>query len=85
MIEDMTIRKLFIAGWRTFLRNYAPDIAAMNPFVVPTIGFDLLYVLVIVRLAAETLSGSMPQLIRLRNGSHTRSPGHSRGMRRRAT
>jgi hypothetical protein len=37
-------------GWRTFLRNHAPDIAAMDLFVVPTIGFDLLYALVIVRL-----------------------------------
>jgi hypothetical protein len=46
-------------AWRTFLRNHAPDIAAMDLSVVPTIGFDLLYVLVIVRLAAETLSGSM--------------------------
>jgi hypothetical protein len=27
-------------GWRTFLRNHAPDIAAMDLFVVPTIGFD---------------------------------------------
>ena len=30
-------------GWRTFLRNQAPDIAAMDLFIVPTIGFDLLY------------------------------------------
>src|SRR5215471_3431268 len=30
-------------GWRTFLRNHAPHIAAMDLFVVPTIGFDLLY------------------------------------------
>jgi transposase InsO family protein len=37
-------------GWRTFLHNHAPDIAAMDLFVVPTIGFDLLYVLIIVRL-----------------------------------
>ena len=35
-------------GWRAFLRNHAPDIAAMDLFVVPTIGFDLLYALVIV-------------------------------------
>src|SRR3981189_1151651 len=42
-------------GWRTFLRNHAPDIAAMDLFVVPTIGFDLLYVLVIVRLARRDL------------------------------
>jgi hypothetical protein len=26
-------------GWKTFLRNHAPDIAAMDLFVVPTIGF----------------------------------------------
>ena len=37
-------------GWRTFLRNHAPDIAAMDLFVVPTLGFDLLYAFVIVRL-----------------------------------
>src|SRR4030095_780509 len=37
-------------GWKTFLRNHAPDIAAMDLFVAPTIGFDLLYALVIVRL-----------------------------------
>src|SRR5436853_187227 len=41
--------------WRTFLRNHAPDIAATDLFVVPTIGFDLLYVLVIVRLARRDL------------------------------
>jgi transposase InsO family protein len=42
-------------GWRTFLRNHAPDIAAMDLFVVPTIAFDLLYVLVVVRLARRDL------------------------------
>src|SRR5258705_1015746 len=29
-------------GWKTFLRNHAPDIAAMDLFVVPTFGFKLL-------------------------------------------
>jgi hypothetical protein len=33
--------------WRTFLLNHAPDIAAMDLFVVPTINFDLLYALVV--------------------------------------
>ena len=42
-------------GWRTFLRNHAPDIAAMDLFVVPTITFDLLYALVIVRLDRRDL------------------------------
>lgn len=37
-------------GWRAFLRNHASDIAAMDLFVAPTIGFDLLYVFIIVRL-----------------------------------
>src|SRR2546427_13189833 len=32
----------------TFLRNHAPNIAAMDLFVVPTIAFNLLHVLVIV-------------------------------------
>src|SRR5882672_6991372 len=42
-------------GWRTFLRNHAPDIAAMDLFLVPTIGFDLLYAFVIVRLGRRDL------------------------------
>jgi transposase InsO family protein len=37
-------------AWRAFLRNHAPDIAAMDLFVVPTIGFGMLYCFVIVRL-----------------------------------
>src|SRR6266404_4633718 len=41
--------------WRTFLRNHAPDIAAMDLFVVPTIGFKLLYGFVIVRLGRRDL------------------------------
>jgi hypothetical protein len=44
-------------GWRTFLRNHAPDIAAMDLFVVPTVGFDLLYAFVIVRLDRRDLVG----------------------------
>ena len=42
-------------GWRTFLHNHAPDIVAMDLFVVPTIGFDLLYAFVIVRLDRRDL------------------------------
>src|SRR5271169_2101028 len=42
-------------GWRTFLRNHAPDMAAMDLFVVPTIGFKLLYSFVIVRLHRRDL------------------------------
>ena len=34
-------------GWNTFLRNHADGIAAMDLFVVPTVGFRLLYGLLI--------------------------------------
>jgi transposase InsO family protein len=42
-------------GWCTFLRNHAPDIAVMDLFVVPTIGFNLLYAFVVVRLGRRDL------------------------------
>ena len=42
-------------NWGTFLHNHMPHIAAMDLFVVPTIGFKLLYALVIVRLARREL------------------------------
>jgi transposase InsO family protein len=42
-------------GWRTFLRNHAPEIAAMDLFVVPTIGLKLLYGFVIVRIHRRDL------------------------------
>jgi len=37
------------------LRNQASDMAAMDLFVVPTIGFDLLYAFVIIRLSRREL------------------------------
>src|SRR5882762_6047111 len=42
-------------GWRTFLRNHSPDIAATDLFVAPTLGFDVLYAFIIVRLARRDL------------------------------
>jgi transposase InsO family protein len=42
-------------GWCTFLRNHVPEIAAMDLFVVPTIGFDLLYAFIIIRLDRRDL------------------------------
>ena len=42
-------------GWRAFLRNHTQDIAAMDLFVVPTIGFGLLYAYIIVRLHRREL------------------------------
>jgi hypothetical protein len=42
-------------GWRTFLRNHRREVAAMDLFVVPTIGFDLLYAFIIIRLDCRDL------------------------------
>jgi transposase InsO family protein len=42
-------------GWKTFLCNHFPDIGAVDLFVVPTIGFKLLYGLVIIRLRRRHL------------------------------
>jgi hypothetical protein len=42
-------------GWKTFLRKNFPDIGAIDMFVVPTIGFKLLYGLVIITLQRRRL------------------------------
>jgi hypothetical protein len=41
--------------WKTFLRNHAAGIGAMDFLVVPTVGFRLLFVLVILRLERRRL------------------------------
>ena len=53
-IAQSTVAKYMARGrrppsqsWKTFLRNHAAGIAAMDLLVVPTIGFSFLYVLVI--------------------------------------
>ena len=67
-------------GWRTFLHNHAPDIAAMDLFVVPTIGFKLLYGFVIVRIDRRDLIRINVTANR-RSGSHVKSRRHFLGMR----
>jgi transposase InsO family protein len=42
-------------GWRAFLRNHTAHIAAIDLFVIPTIGFKLLYGLVILGLERRRL------------------------------
>ncbi len=42
-------------GWKTFLRNHAPEIASIDLFVVHTISFKLHYGLVILRQARRRL------------------------------
>src|ERR1700716_3862859 len=61
-------------GWRTFLRNQAPDIAATDLFVVPTIGFRMLYGFVIVRLDRRDLVWINVTTNPMAEGLHVRSP-----------
>ena len=42
-------------GWKTFLRNHADGIVAMDMFVVPTVSFGLLYGLLILQHARREL------------------------------
>jgi transposase InsO family protein len=42
-------------GWKTFLRNHADGIAAMDLFVVPTVSFRLLYGLLIMGLGRRQI------------------------------
>jgi hypothetical protein len=60
-----------------------PDIAAMDLFVVPTLGFDLLYAFVIVRL--DRRDPVWINVIPRPNGLRVKSPRHSPGTRHRAT
>ena len=55
-VGETTVAKYMAKGerpscqtWKTFLRNHAAGIAAMDFLVVPTIGFRLLYALVLLR------------------------------------
>ena len=56
-VAQSTVAKYMVRGrrppsqsWKTFLRNHGANIAAMDLMVVPTIGFRLLYVLIILGL-----------------------------------
>jgi hypothetical protein len=68
-------------GWKTFLRNHAPNTAAMDLFVVPTVGFKLLYGIVIMRLGRRRLMWTNART-RPQNGSRSRSPRLFPGIRR---
>jgi transposase InsO family protein len=55
-VAQSTVAKYMARGgrgrsqtWKTFLRNHAAGIAAMDFLIVPTVGFKLLFVLVILR------------------------------------
>jgi transposase InsO family protein len=56
-IAQSSVAKYMVkrAGPPSHLRNHVPEIAAMDLFVVPTIGFDLLYAFIIIRLDRRDL------------------------------
>jgi hypothetical protein len=60
-------------GWKTFLRNHADGIAAIDLFVVPTISFRLLYGLLIVGMVEGRFCGLASHRIQPPNGSQIRS------------
>jgi hypothetical protein len=68
-------------GWRTFLRNHAPDIAAMDLFVAPAIGFNLLYGFILVRLARRRLVWVAVTANPTESGLPARSARHFLGTR----
>ena len=71
--------------WGTFLCSHLPQIAAMDRFGVPTIGFNLLHVLVIVRLARRELVCINVTAPPTAEWIHGRLPKPSPGMRSHAT
>ena len=72
-------------GWRTFLRNHVLEVAAMDLFVVPTIGFDLLYAFIIIRLDRRALVWINVTTNPTAEWIAQQITKHSLGMRRRAT
>jgi hypothetical protein len=58
-----------VSNGAPFRRNHLPEVAAIDLFVIPTIGFDLLYAFIIIRLDRRDSSGSTSLQIRQQNGS----------------
>ena len=79
-VAQSTVAKYMARGgrgrsqtWKTFLRNHAAGIGAMDFLIVPTVGFRLLFVLVILRqTAASDITVGDSQS----NGGVDRPPDH---------
>ncbi len=50
--------KLPSQTWKTFLRNHAEVISAIDMCVVPTLTFDLLFAFLVLGLAGDSCCGS---------------------------
>jgi hypothetical protein len=64
-------------GWKTFLRNHADGIAAMDLFVVPKISFRLLYGVLIMGHGASHYTVRLHKLRVLAKGAQGRQQGHT--------
>ena len=69
--------------WKTFLDNHSAGIGAMDFLIVPTVGFRLLFVLVILRHERRRLISL--SVTAHPTGSPVRSQMRSRGMRHQST
>ena len=80
--KDMARRRGPLSqGWKTFLRNHADGIAAMDLFVVPTISFRLRYGLLIMGHGRRQVLWLALPRIRPQNGSQIRSRKRAAGSR----
>ena len=70
-------------SWRTFLRNHAEAIAAIDLCVVPTVHFERLFAFVIIGHGRRQLLWFAVTRHPLRSGWHSRLSRPSRGRRRR--
>lgn len=67
--------------WKTFLRNHAAGIGAMAFLIVPTVGFKLLFVLVMLKHQRRRLISRGVTAHQRRNGLPVRSQRPSLGMK----
>ena len=72
-------------GWRTFLRNHAPDIGPSTYSLLRPLASTCSMFSSSFDWNDESLSGSTSHAIRPRNGLHARSQRHSLGLKPRAT
>ena len=71
--------------WRTFLTNHKNELLAADFFVVPTVTYRLLFVLVLLATTAAASCTSRSPRIRPRRGRHSNYASRARGTRRRDT
>ena len=81
----LRLSKALSPSWRSFLRNHMDGIAAIDMFIVATVTFQLLYVLVVLgHSRRKIIHLGVTRAIPPRPGSPIRSPKPFRGIARHA-